>query len=357
MSEPVTEFETDGYTVARGMLDPERDIRPLRTAYAGLLDELFAIYAGKIASRDGGSPSFPERLAMSLGASGGGIWHHIDPALNILEPGYAWRQDLPDPRIPELFRLMRHPLLLDALEGLTGPRITVSPIHHLNIKLPVKLLKLARSVNETSGAGESRGGFRGFQIGRTQWHMDAIAGLRDSHASRIVNAWIPMTSATEVNGCLRVVPGSHRGGVRYPPYPPDLDARSVPLTSEPGDVIFMDNKLLHSSMPNVSDSDYRWAFNFRYLPSGQPTGRPFLPEFIAREPTAPDEELHDPGTWSDMWRGCLTYHHAKGMSLSYKDVSRLSVREAAELTRYWKTLAPSHDSWVHLGHGRGHDDY
>ena len=128
---------------------------------------------------------------------------------------------------PEMFALMRHPKVLDILEALIGPEIAASPIYHFNLKLAPDHLGLADEVAESVGADLSEEGFYAFQVGRTGWHMDAISGLRDSHESQIVNAWIPITHATEENGCLVVIPKSHNHGVQYRPYPEDLDAQGV----------------------------------------------------------------------------------------------------------------------------------
>ena len=68
--------------------------------------------------------------------------------------------------------------------------------------------------------------------------MDAVSGIKDSHESEIVNAWIPITHATEENGCLVVIPGSHKEGVKYRPYPEDLDTQGVAVPVDPGDIVF-----------------------------------------------------------------------------------------------------------------------
>ncbi len=99
------------------------------------------------------------------------------------------------------------------MEVLIGPEIAASPIYHFNLKLAPDHLKLADRVAEVVGADLSKEGFYTFQVGKTGWHMDAASGIKDSHESEIVNAWIPITHATEKNGCLVVIPGSHKEGV------------------------------------------------------------------------------------------------------------------------------------------------
>ena len=352
MSSLKEQFFEEGYVVVKDVLDPEQDIYPLQKAYSALLDALARIYLVETNSEAldrFDEMSLPERFAMSLGASRGTVLHHLDPVLNIFVPTFQWRKDLPDARIPEMFALMRHPKVLDVLEALIGPEIAASPIYHFNLKLAPDHLKLADQVAESVGADLSKEGFYTFQVGKTGWHMDAGSGLRDSHESEIVNAWIPITHASEENGCLVVIPGSHKEGVKYHPFPEDLDTQGITLPVDPGDIVFLDNKVMHSSTPNTSREDYRWAYNFRYLPIGQPPGRPFIPGFVARSRSAPETELHNAYVWSAMWVRCLDYLTEKGVPASYEDRSKMGLEEAQAITNHWRELAPDVDGWLRLG--------
>ena len=346
------QFHKDGYIIVKGLLEPEQDILPLKEAYTELLDALARIYlveanSSTLSTYDG--LPFPERFAMLLGASGGTVLHHIDPVLNILVETFQWRKDLPNPRIPEIFALMRHAKVLDILEQLIGPEIAASPLYHFNFKLPPSHLKLADQVAESIGADLSEEPFYKFQVGKTGWHMDYVSGLRDSHKSQIVNAWIPISHSTEENSCLLVVPESHKDGVKYGRYYEDLVEQATPLPVEPGDVIFLDNKLRHGSTQNTSRDDYRWAFNFRYLPVGQPTGRPFLPGFVARSCLSPETELHNAYIWSTMWIRSLDYLTEHGAPIPHRGAGKISPKEAAEITKYWNKLVPDVDAWLSLG--------
>lgn len=331
------QFEQQGYSVQAGVLDPEVDLKPLREAYARLINELAHIYL-EAADVDINPDELglAEQFCVLVGASHGAALHHLDPALNIFAEGYRWRPDLPESRGPEMFRLLTNPRLLDVVEQLVGPEITASPIYHVNQKPAAKHLELAGQLAKASGVDIAQELFFNFQIGRTGWHMDAIAGLPDSHDSNIVNAWIPMTPATVENGCLMVLPGSHLSGVRYAPHPSDLDAKGVKLPVQPGDVVFLHNRVMHCSVANSSAADFRWAFNFRYLPTGQPTGRPYLPEFVARSRAAPGTELHDPEAWRMKWVRALDHINEHGTPTSFAGIRNLSLEEARELTRRWR---------------------
>lgn len=345
------QFEQQGFLVQRALLDPAKDLEPLRQVYTSLTLDLARIYLREARVEiDVEKLSPAEQFCVMLGASRGKGMHHLDPALNIFADGYEWRPDLPDPRPPELFQLMTRPRLLDALEELIGPEITATPIYHLNQKPAAKHMQLADELARQSGMDIARNLFYNFQVGRTGWHMDAIAGLPDSHDSNIVNAWVPLTAATAESGCLMVIPGSHKFGVRFGPYPTDqLDEKGVKLPVEPGDVIFLHNRTMHCSVANTSDDGFRCAFNTRYLPTGQPTGRPYLPEFVARSRKAPGTELHDPETWRLMWARALDYIAEHGAPTTYAEIRNLGLADAQRLTRHWQELVPDPEAWLKLG--------
>lgn len=349
-------YASDGYLLIRGLLDPERDIAPLKESYTSLIDAMGYVYLSEAlpeALRDYGAQPFPHRFATMLGASGGLALHHLDPVLNIFVDHFQYRRDLPTSQIPEMFTCIRHPRVLDLLEALLGPEVLASPIYHVNVKLAQRHLEAVEAAAKASGQDNPTvEKFYNFQVGKTAWHMDAVSGLSDSHHSQISNAWIPITAATPENGCLMVVPGSHNGEVRDPD-PENTDAlaeHAVTLPMRPGDVLFLDNKVLHSSTPNTSDGDYRWAFNFRYVQAGQTAGRPFLPGFVARSRSAPESELHNPFVWSTMWDRALTYRVEHGAPYSYGALRDGGVSEdqARAITEHWRRRAPDPRGWLRL---------
>ena len=81
----------------------------------------------------------------------------------------------------------------------------------------------------------------------------------------IVTALLMLDDVSEENGCLMVVPGSHRGpqyslfdgatftGFVDPEQERALKAREVAVTGKAGDVCLMHTRLLHGSAPNLSD--------------------------------------------------------------------------------------------------------
>ncbi len=363
----LTRYERDGYVLVEGALDPGRDIEPFKDAYTRLIDALAYAYLAEsgLSIRDYDCLTLPERFATLLGASGATALHHLDPVLNSFLPHYQRRPDLPSAQTPMLFDFISHPCVLDVVEALIGPEVTASPIYHINFKLADKHLDLVKRVVSETGRNRPRLNegatnnpdddpalerFYAFQVGKTDWHMDAISRLYDSHESNIANAWIPVTEANEKNGCLTVIPGSHREGVRGAPFPDEELERAVSLPASPGDIVVLHNKVLHSSTANSSEEDFRWAFNFRYLPTGEPSGRPFLPGFIARSRSAPETELKNPYLWSAMWQKALDHLSEHGSPYSYTDLreGKLDLDFAKDLTTQWNKQVPAPHDWLAL---------
>lgn len=342
-------FADQGYLVVRGVLDVAADIEPLKRDYASYLDTLANIYMGEthagLRTTYAARP-FGGRFAICLGCSGGNVLRHLDPSLSMLFQGYKWRSDLPSAQRPELFRLIRSERLLHAVERFIGPEITSSPIYHVNIKLSQRHRQIAADVATAIGRDSPEANpLWTFNVGeKASWHTDAAYGLPDAHPSRIVNAWVPITSATMENGCLIVSPGSHRLTPQRH-IPPEVVESAVPLPAEPGDVIFLDNNIAHTALDNSTAGQVRWAFNLRYLPTGEPTGRPFLPNFIARSRLVPERELRDPDLWARMWRAALDLFSRKPMAPNFG----YEPGEADRITARWRAAVRHHSDWLTIG--------
>jgi hypothetical protein len=50
------------------------------------------------------------------------------------------------------------------------------------------------------------------------WHQDE-AHKDPAYDHRSLNVWVPLEAATEENGCLQYIPGSHKGGIREHRHP------------------------------------------------------------------------------------------------------------------------------------------
>ncbi len=152
-----------------------------------------------------------------------------------------------------LFRaLARDPRLLDALEPLLGPNI-----EFLSDKVVLK------SATTTAGS---------------PWHQDwpYWEGLHK------ISVWIALDTATPENGCLKMLPGSHKSvavhdgvagagegfGHRLRPEAVD-ESKAVVLPCAPGDVVLFHDLTLHASFPNVSGQD-RWSVISTYRSASEP---------------------------------------------------------------------------------------
>jgi phytanoyl-CoA hydroxylase len=110
------------------------------------------------------------------------------------------------------------------------------------------------------------------------WHQDeAHIPTRDRS---LTAAWIALDDATVENGCLWVLPGSHRAGVLHPvrdhgdprfdhtaeAYGFDhSDDDAVPVELPAGGVLFFDGYLLHRSLPNTGRHGMRRALVNHYM--------------------------------------------------------------------------------------------
>ena len=102
------------------------------------------------------------------------------------------------------------------------------------------------------------------------WHQDEdFIPTRDRS---LAGGWIAMDDATIENGCLWVIPGSHKPGLLWPlevqedarfdctdeaagfPY---TDDDAIPVEVKAGSIVFFNGYLLHRSFPNRAQSGYR----------------------------------------------------------------------------------------------------
>lgn len=107
-------------------------------------------------------------------------------------------------------------------------------------------------------------------------HQDVA--LVDETAAFTLNGWIPLVDARTDNGCLRVVPGSHRFGNRdrsltvpwaYEGLHDLFWEFAVPVEARAGSMVIFDTALIHGSLPNESDV-IRPAVNLLATPPGVP---------------------------------------------------------------------------------------
>ena len=148
----------------------------------------------------------------------------------------------------------RHPAFLDMLEQLVGPDI---------------ILWGTTIFGKPAGTGQV-----------IPWHQDAEHWPIKPPATIII--WIALDACTPENGCLRYIPGSHKGPARHVQMAA-VEAREAAVgwcwTSamwtrprprdvvlEPGQISIHDTWIVHGSNPNRS-ARRRAALALRYMPS------------------------------------------------------------------------------------------
>ena len=144
-----------------------------------------------------------------------------------------------------LLEVVTHPAIAGVLQAVIGPNV-----------------KCMQSMLFTKGPGKPG----------QSWHQDEyFIPTRDRS---LTGVWIAVDDADEDNGCLWVVPGSHRPAVirRRVPYSgdqfgdadttelsdADLEA-AVPVPVPSGSVLFFDGHLFHASNRNTTDDRTRVA--------------------------------------------------------------------------------------------------
>jgi hypothetical protein len=68
-----------------------------------------------------------------------------------------------------------------------------------------------------------------------------------------------------------------------------------------GSALLLHQRTIHSSLENTTPDQVRISLDLRYQPTGQPTGRPAFPGFVARSAAQPDTVLRDPAAWAALW--------------------------------------------------------
>jgi hypothetical protein len=152
------------------------------------------------------------------------------------------------------------------------------------------------------------------------WHQDEL--YIQTRDRSLTGVWIAIDDATLENGCVQVIPGSHRSGYLWPqrdhdePEKYDVGPKSygfdeslaLPVEVDSGSVIFFNGYLLHASQRNRS-AGYRRAMVNHYMNAWSilPWSNPDLPV-----PSTGDRRAIIPVAGIDpyAWKG-IAEHHRK----------------------------------------------
>ena len=149
--------------------------------------------------------------------------------------------------------LIRHPRILDVIEELIGPDILCWN--------SIFWIKEAETPSFVS------------------WHQDLNYWGLD--ANDMITAWLALAPATTESGCMRVLPGSHKGDM-FPhddTYDPDNmltrgqevavevdESEAATMALQPGEMSIHNVRIAHASGPNTSD-DRRIGISMHYMPT------------------------------------------------------------------------------------------
>jgi ectoine hydroxylase-related dioxygenase (phytanoyl-CoA dioxygenase family) len=160
--------------------------------------------------------------------------------------------DMPHTRDPRLLDVLFDDAVLDLVEPITGPDIVLWSSGFI-CKMP-------------------------FVGPPTPWHSDIAYwdGRLDDHEG-IVTVWLAIDHSSAENGCMRVIPGSHRNtmvdyaevepGGFFPTEATGVDeSQAVDLELSPNHCSLHDGRILHGATANTSPRR-RAGYTMRYLPA------------------------------------------------------------------------------------------
>lgn len=245
--EEVDAFQRDGYLISRKLI-PEDYIRTMKR----VTQRDLASHEGDVEyEADLNYPGAPE----SRDSEGGRTIRRLRQAVS---------------RDPVFCLLLKEVFLLNRLQQLLGPHIVMPLAHHNCI--------MTKQPKFSSDTG---------------WHQDIR--FWSFQTPELVNLWIALGPETIQNGCLRVLPQTHRQ-----PFSKDrLDAEqflrtdlaenqpllqtAMPAELQPGDALFFHGRCFHAATRNYSsETKQSVVFTFRSLENSPVPGTrsAALPELL-----------------------------------------------------------------------------
>lgn len=227
-AEEVERFQRDGYAIVKGLAGGELVSEMTDATLLGLERRIEPIeYEADV--QYPGSPS-------SRTAEGGGTIRRLKEAQS---------------RHPSFTRLVTSPAVVGRLRQLLGPRIVLPLAHH-------------NCVMTKQPAYSSE----------THWHQDIR--YWSYQQPELVSLWVALRRETKENGCLQLIPGSHRA--EYPrssyddalffrqdlPENQKCIATKIHAELEPGDALFFHCRTLHAAGRNqTAEPKFSVVFTFR----------------------------------------------------------------------------------------------
>ena len=286
----LAQFHKDGALVVSGALD-EGWLNRVRADFESRIDDLLARcdlsgggdFCAKVSRLLSNRPDTYEHLDISLPMIAD-MAAHLPKWQKLF--GDEWRELAGVFAPPSVYALLTNPTVVGIAKQLTGDDICASPVQHVRIKPPQRVLS-------RSAAGDAN-------MARTAWHQDEAVVGENARGVDILTVWAAVTKATPENGCMYYIAGSHLtkdndnkpdfGLTTHCPgkefvaeiYIPDskLDKANMrPLVANPGDIVLLHRRTIHGAGANTSDG-VRWSFDLRYQKTGMPTGRECFPSLV-----------------------------------------------------------------------------
>lgn len=220
----IAQFQRDGYAVLRNALSTEE--------VAAINTEAIRICRGELGEISGAVPAGPDES-------------DEDALRRILCIHF------PNVISEVASQALHHPRIVDAMTGVIGPN--------------VKAMQSMLFIKSEGKPGQA-------------WHQDEhFIPTRDRS---LTAAWIALDDATIENGCLWVLPGSHKTGILYPDRDTDderfdctseaygfpyRDEDAVPVEIPAGAAVIFNGYLLHRSLENSGKHGYRRALANHYM--------------------------------------------------------------------------------------------
>lgn len=241
--EQVRFYDREGYLVLERLLN-EDDLAPVEAAMMAKVDQIAEdLYANGLITDKRVESSFDTRLAE--------LFAGLTDA-DFLKYGRSWRD-----RLPGYYDIMVNSKILDAVESLIGGEIFANPVYNTRPKVP----------NVAAGA--------------VPWHQDK-SYWPDANANPVITVWLPLVDATLENGCLHLMPRTHRQkllswhrenytGTAYTELDIEhlgVEKEVIPLPVKRGDAILFNDRCIHMSTPNRTNR-VRWSLDLRYQPTDQ----------------------------------------------------------------------------------------
>ncbi len=212
-------FEENGYALVRGLF--------AQAEVAGYLRHYMDLRA---------NGSYPDDFAGVADGSEGDPWQRFPRMIHMQRWDERTRNWLLDARLAEVFRrlLGKTPYAVQTMAYFKPP------------------------------------GARGQALHQDQYYLRVQPGT-------CIAAWMALEDCDEENGCLQVVPGSHRLPLICPQpadtaesftdiaVPLSAGMQSIPMRMRAGDVLFFNGQVIHGSYPNRSASRFRRSLVGHYI--------------------------------------------------------------------------------------------